>query len=327
MASSFYEQRFDKIAASSFITKGPSRILIHEALSNETLLLRQVEEIVQFPIEIDWFSEARKMVRLMGIVTFVERLSSSSPLLDFLGTCNQGNDMVVIEIDDGTASIRVYIHQQEIDEEQRETIQHPSKAGCIVDCLGYLIDCNSGNHTRETVHSGEGCCTYSNKTDKSSPRASVCLFARSVAWTNDVNVEQLRNLEILQEHKNKEKNLVPNIFYDNIFMAGSPTLTTGTFSAVASSSLSSSYRIAVNPVHIMQLIQSASVGGGVTELDLALVLGIIDKSYYETSKKSNVRIKTSTKIHMGLEGLRKALEELHESGMIYVGSGNVYLPL
>jgi hypothetical protein len=197
--------------------------------------------------------------------------------------------MVAIEIDDGTASMRLYIHQKEIDEEQRDAILHPSKAGSIVDCLGYLLDCYPYNSTN-TMHSEEGCQIYSETAYKSS-RLSVCLFARSVAWTNDVNVEQLRNLEILQEQKNKEKQLVTNIFYDNIFMAGSPTLTTGTFSAVASSSSSSSYSIVVNPVHIMQLIQSASVGGGVTELDLALVLGIIDKSFYESSKKTNVRLK------------------------------------
>lgn len=326
MASNSCAFQSGRIPSSSFITKGPSRVLIHEALSNETLLLRNIKEIIQFPKEIDWFTEACKMVRLMGMVTLVERLSSSNHPLDILGISNQVDDMIAIEIDDGTASMRVYIHQKEIDEEQRDTILHPSKAGSIVDCLGYLIDCYPYNNTH-TMHSEEVCQIYSDTACKF-PRASVCLFARSVAWTNDVNVEQLRNLEILQEQKNKEKQLVTNIFYDNIFMAGSPTLTTGTFSAVASSSSSSSsYSIVVNPVHIMQLIQSASVGGGVTELDLALVLGIIDKPFYESSKKPNIRIKTTTKIDLGLEGLRHTLEELHASGMIYVGSGNVYLPL
>mmetsp|Transcript_4651 Transcript_4651/g.6889 ORF Transcript_4651/g.6889 Transcript_4651/m.6889 type:complete len:311 (+) Transcript_4651:58-990(+) len=294
--------------SSSFVTKGPSRIFIQEALvdeSSSSITHHQMDQVVRFPQELDWFCEAHKMVRLMGVVVCTSSMSSSecSSPLNY-----DNNRMISLDIDDGTASIRVIIHPQDLNEEQRPTFSSNTTAkGMSIDCLGFLV--------------------YQQQEEGTTASCSKVLLARSIAVCAP-DAEQLRILEILQDCKNKSNKLVTNLYYDNVYMAGSPTLTTGTFSAVSHTS------IVVNPQHLLQLIQSSG-NVGITEQELAIVLGIVGECdlncihrYVPTKKTAIDPSKSrSTKTEYGLQALRHALEELQKSWMIYIGPGNAYLPM
>lgn len=287
--------------SSSFVTKGPSRIFIQEALideSSSSITHHQMDQVVRFPQELDWFCEAHKMVRLMGVVVCTSSMISSE----------SSSPLISLDIDDGTASIQVIIHPQDLNEEQRPTFNSNTDAkGLLVDCLGFLV--------------------YQQQEEGTTTSCPKVLLARSIAVCAP-DAEQLRILEILQDCKNISNKLVTNLHYDNVYMAGSPTLTTGTFSAASHT------RIVVNPQHLLQLIQSSGKDG-ITEQELATVLGIVGECdlncihrYIPTKTAVTDPSKSrSIKTEYGLQALRHALEELQKSWMIYIGPRKAYLPM